>query len=739
MTKRRNCIIWAIIIAMALLLLGVAGVYLGGRYAIRWQRAAQAPPQVLVRDPASGTRFDPHSPIEVVAEAWGSSPVAEISLSVDGQLQETRPNADPQAPSFRASFEIEVDEGPHVVVARAVDQDGLVGQSLPITILGNSGDGAGPILMNWPARAGETLTDIAEKLGFGAHGLDGVNAAIGDGPLADGTVVQVPVNPGAPPPQVDIIMPAPIPVDTSSATRLKLIASINIVGRLLSARQLLLPAAPSGTQAIYRDCSIILRWEDNSENEAYFNIWMSGLGHSPRIIARASSSPGKGPVWVQFDAPEVGLYSFWVEAVNLIGSQPSEVAWVGVIHTDTCANVIGTFLQINLRDLNVQGGYDRFYCYVSANGFPAKRFPPKDGIFIQLVGPPFDVLIGSHLSLRVPIPEPRVLTLEGECLGWLGSDLVNLGPFQETVAESEWDGRELTVDGGTYQIEFTALIPHPTEVSSMVQSQYDLTLPAPYDLQIDTWRSLGGQTGHTLSWRWDGDPQAIEGFSVFIDGAGLDFTEDKSIDVLIPEGCGISLGFTVSAVGMDAPSIPSQEYTFTSLPCDLNAEVEFISLNIYGEVDDESDCFLGVFPAENCYSYGRTCDGYDAVGWISAEGLTYQMVEIGYWEGDVDLVWPVNCYGNAQFYPHSLALMAEGKNVFTVPLNPANPVLDITAVFLDLDDGPDNIFCGFDSRERDLPFHHLSAADWETYDETLEIDCSQETEATVVVRVRGLK
>ena len=62
----------------------------------------------------------------------------------------------------------------------------------------------------------------------------------------------------------------------------------------------------------------------------------------------------------------------------------------------------------------------------------------------------------------------------------------------------------------------------------------------------------------------------------------------------------------------------------------------------------------------------------------------------------------------------------------------------IRAVFMDLDDGPSDIFCGFDSRLLDLPFHHLSAADWATYDQTLEIDCTQETAATVVVRIRGI-
>jgi len=375
-SKGCGCVLWGALIALLLGALALGGIYLAGRFALQQVRAAQMPPQVLVRQPASGARFDPQTPIEVHAEAWGSTPVVDVSLSLDGQLVERRTNDDLQAPIFHANFQIEVDAGPHVLVVRAVDQDGSVGQSLPVNILGTSSEGEGPLLMNWPAQDGETLDDIAEKLGFGPGGLNGVNPGIGNDPLPPGTPVQVPVNPGAPLPEVDVIMPDPIHVNTSSATMLEMIPDANIIRMLLSTRDLLLPKAPSGTQAMYRNCSIILRWDDNSDNEGYFNIWMSGLGHSERIIARASAFPGTGPVWVQFDAPEIGFYSFWVEAVNLIGSQPSEVAWVGVIHTDTCTNMIGTYLQVELTDLHVPGGYDRFYCYVSVNGFPPRRFPP---------------------------------------------------------------------------------------------------------------------------------------------------------------------------------------------------------------------------------------------------------------------------------------------------------------------------------------------------------------------------
>jgi hypothetical protein len=176
-----------------------------------------------------------------------------------------------------------------------------------------------------------------------------------------------------------------------------------------------------------------------------------------------------------------------------------------------------------------------------------------------------------------------------------------------------------------------------------------------------------------------------------------------------PDACSLSISFTVSALGVEAPSLPSEVLTHTTSPCEVTAIAKLLSLNIYGTVDDEYDCLLRFFPAQNCYAYDRECEGYDALGWLTAEGMTYQRVDIGVCAGDVDLVWPVNRYGQDLFYPHSLALMTEENNIFTVLLDPANPVLEITADFLDLDDIQDDTFCSIDSRELDLPFHLLSS------------------------------
>lgn len=727
------------VVAVVLLALAALLATIGVDWVVGRMQAEQTPPEVLVHHPDSGSSFFPGTIVTVRAEAWGSTRIARLALWVDGKSIEEQRNPGLEGLALTAEFEYDVPEGPHILVVRAVDEQGFVGQSLPLSILGDPLSGSGPSVMNWPAQPGDTLPDLADRLALDEDELRDANPTLGDGNLAAGTVVQIPVPPdGAGAPSADVIFPEPIQVDPPAGPRLELITTADLIRGILRLRQLLLPKAPDGMEATYRDCTVILGWKDNSEYEEHFAIWMAGLGQAGRIVARATASPGTGPVWVQFEAPRGGIYSFWVEAVNATGSQPSPPGWVFVPFDDACSPSLATHLLVELDRLSVPGNYDSFYCYVSANGLTPTKFPPGDGIFIELLGE--NILIGGRLSFEVPIPDPRVLTLEGECHGWIGrEDLVNLGPFETSVPEAEWDGRELLVDTGTYRFTYSVLTKGQMQVSSMVQSQYDLTLPAPYDLRLTKETLPIALVKHTLHWRWDGNPNDITGYTIYVDDKEFAVTEDTSRSVLIPTDCGKTIRFRVAANSEEATSIPSEELTHSTTPCAVSARVEFLSLNIYGEVDDEYDCFLGFFPAENCSSYGKECEGYQAVGRIFAQGTSYQMVEIGSWGGNIELYWPVNCYGQATFYPHSLALMSEGKNIFTVPLNPANPALQIGVKFWDLDVNPDDVICTFDSAELDLPFSHLTAEEWPSYDETLEIDCSAETEATIVVRVTGVK
>lgn len=124
------------------------------------------------------------------------------------------------------------------------------------------------------------------------------------------------------------------------------------------------PKAPTSLHAGFENCTIRLVWMDNADNETHFNIWMQALGGPPKVIATLKGSSQTGPAGYEFASPWSGIYSFWIEAVNGLGTQSSEIAWVGV--TDlSCGPGVATHLNIEIVDMFVSGGYDRVYCYLS--------------------------------------------------------------------------------------------------------------------------------------------------------------------------------------------------------------------------------------------------------------------------------------------------------------------------------------------------------------------------------------
>ena len=97
------------------------------------------------------------------------------------------------------------------------------------------------------------------------------------------------------------------------------------IGAFISAVLSNMPKAPSNLQAEFKDCMVRLAWIDNADNETHYNIWMQRLGGPPQLIKTVGGSPSTGPAWTEFRAPAFGIYGFWVEAVNGLGSQPSQM------------------------------------------------------------------------------------------------------------------------------------------------------------------------------------------------------------------------------------------------------------------------------------------------------------------------------------------------------------------------------------------------------------------------------
>ena len=456
-------------------------------------------PTVIVNSPFPSESIAVDSFFMANVIATGKNPILRIELWMDGVLLETQiPPAElGEVTTFYATASILMTEGPHMFFARAVDANGLIGQSIPISVPSK------------PKLSANTDEPIPTQPAEGSAQSDSETLP----PSQSLTAPPSNINSPAPLP------PSPPGIVISSVLEYKPIDFGSLLPILLSAR----PKAPTSLQAGYENCTIRLVWTDNATDETYFNIWMQALGGPAKVIATLGSRLQTGEAWYEFAAPTTGFYSFWIEAVNGLGGQSSEIAWVGV--TDlTCGTA--TQLNIEIVELKVNGGYDRIYCYLSVEGVPEKRIPVGDGQFIPVVGGSGDVSnwTGSGNSLLLPTPLDGEVTMEGKCLGWQGgSGPDNLGVFKTSVPQTQWDGKRMGIMGAGYTLGYK-ILPSGSENPIGNYGYYDLTLQVPYDLEVEVGKSSSLAEQYnlnqkpTLRWKWDGNPNDISGFTIFFNG-----------------------------------------------------------------------------------------------------------------------------------------------------------------------------------------------------------------------------
>ena len=285
------------------MLLAAVG-YLIVRGASKVNVEGSMPPTIIVNSPAAGESITAGSFLLANVTAIGQNPIARIELWLDGSLLETQiPGTElGEVTTFYATANIPMTEGPHMFSARAVDAKGLVGQSLPVSV------------------------QVSPKLSENAGDASQPQPPSGNTPSQ-------PPSPGSPPspPPVTILPPAPLPVTPPGVTILKVLEYKPIdLSSLLPILLSMRPKAPTSLQAGFENCTIRLVWMDNASDETHFNVWMQALGGPAMVIATLESRAQTGEAWYEFAAPVFGIYSFWIEAMNGLGGQSSEIAWVGV-------------------------------------------------------------------------------------------------------------------------------------------------------------------------------------------------------------------------------------------------------------------------------------------------------------------------------------------------------------------------------------------------------------------------
>jgi len=554
-------------------------------------RAQFAPPTVFITEPAYGVVAPTGSYITVSATASGHAPITRAELWVDGELVETEQCEQPEGISpFGAHFALLVPEGPHMLFVRAVNIEGIIGQSLPVGVVGEAGPREA--LLAVTVEQGQTLADIANSYDTDSATLQELNPELGVQEPISGTEVIVPappdtVPPGPAAPAVGPALPpgpsAPPgtgPVPVPDVPPLKPIAPgpafpstvpLPIIGvqifPVVVIPNFQPPAAPTNLQGSVENCMVRLRWTDNSTNELSYDLWTAPMGGSKRLITSLQPAGG-GPAWVEFPAPLTGGLSFWVEAVGLGGKQPSNIVWVEV--DPQCPTTLPSQLQVEVLDMTVRSGYDRAYCYVSLEDAPEVRIPDDDSEFVRVQGGRGDIATSAAGSRKfaVPIPGDESLEIAGECWGWSGDQLENLGTFSGGYPRETWDGTKRPLEGGTYEIG-VALDTFGGEKDGgdmpVTYAYEDPTMPVPYDLReervgsessLDTLAEWEWFWQRRLSWKWSGDPKKLTGFQIYLDGKAYQFVkaEERAAVVTLPVWCGPSLPWEVTAAAGSAES-----------------------------------------------------------------------------------------------------------------------------------------------------------------------------------------
>ncbi len=132
----RLVLIFLVFILIAAIL---AGLYLWQTRRLEKTRLEQRNPAVFIHDPAQGTSAQTGRWILVNSSATGLRLLTRIELWINGELIEVQDSGIPGGVGvIYGSFPLLVQEGAQTIVVRAIDAEGFIGQSDPLSITGVS-------------------------------------------------------------------------------------------------------------------------------------------------------------------------------------------------------------------------------------------------------------------------------------------------------------------------------------------------------------------------------------------------------------------------------------------------------------------------------------------------------------------------------------------------------------------------------------------------------------------------
>jgi hypothetical protein len=626
-----------------------------------------APPLIFLDESPVGDSFSVGSFFTVSASVVDPQdvPLELVELWMDGRLmegQEIPPSAG--ADAFYPRFDVLMpSEGVHSLSVRAINGLGIVGQSQLVHVFGRPKPLPSEVFYAVPIGSGETLADIAGTYGIDVNVLRKLNLGMNltDQEPAPGTVIRVPIPPEdpsqpdnpppLPAPETSMLLIPDVPMLKEAEASLPDLVSLSLAVRP--------PEAPTGLQGMVKDCKVSLVWNDNGTMETGYTVWMAGADLPAQLVARLQSAPG-GPAWFEIPASVNGQISYWVEAVNPIGGQPSNITLVTV--DPQCPAAAPANLQFELLEITAGGDTDRVYFYISLEGAPEVRLPQEDGTFIQVRDGRGDTTAWTARNgkLALPIPSDNTLDLEGECWGWSGGTLTKLGSLNSSLGTDTWGGAERMIECGALQIGVAVKLLEAVDTRKtfgdrdtggsgtgddggwLPEYTTDPSLPVPYNIVFRDsklpWECV--PECRTIKWSWDGDPKTITGFAVFVNGKLLSaapYPDMREMVVRFPiSSCGTEPGWQVAAVSgatiskLSAPPFPwykavctewikvkfdSIEFDWTDGPGDCDTFEAYYAINMQVGGNSQTKTFFGngLFKPLQCgvYTFQALADEVD--------------------------------------------------------------------------------------------------------------------------------
>lgn len=404
------------------------------------QRPSNSSPIIVtLTTPPNDATIPLNDATTISVDAIGPAPIVAIELWVDGVRLFTK-TSDAGVNPFTAVWAWQPSsEGTHTFVARARDAQQREGQSNLVRVTASKNEDP-TTQVAYKTQPGDTVPIIAQKFKTTPQQVIDANPQINpNNPLPPGQDVAVPVpeqpepGPGAenstpeassenPPPPPNPGQDAPPNPPDKTWIWIKALATLFAKSNP--------PAKPELT-AVVEGCNVKLTIVDKAFNEDGFYLHRDGAKPSLKPIATFGEKSGTGAFNYTDANLAQGTYVYSIEAFNAAGNALSNVAQVKIADSQ-CASSIDWSKVFPVFKLKAKQAVDKVYCYLKINDGAWNRIPHADNTFLlPNAQGTFDV--EAYLK-GLPIVTLNKLTLELDCWGWKGNQLIHLGKAKETLS-----------------------------------------------------------------------------------------------------------------------------------------------------------------------------------------------------------------------------------------------------------------------------------------------------------------